>query len=112
MKDEFADSVLEEFIGLRPKMYSTLANTGSKKRAKGLAKPIVKKHIKHVDYFNALFNQSNSKVEMYRLASDFHQMYTLRQTKSGLCCYDDRRYILPNGKNSLVYGHYKIPTII
>lgn len=108
MKDEFPNGTLEEFIGLRPKMYSTLASEGSKRRAKGIAKNVVKKRLTHQDYHDALFSEKTQKLDMVRLGSDLHEIYTFKQRKSGLCCYDNKRYILPNGIDTLAHGHYTI----
>lgn len=45
MKGEFLDTTVEEFVSLRAKMYSALADHGIIKRAKGLMKAVVKKNI-------------------------------------------------------------------
>ena len=37
-------------------------------------------------------------------------MTTMEMNKVGLCCYDNKRYILDDGITSYAYGHYKIPT--
>ena len=36
-----------------------------------------------------------------------HQVHSLEINKVGLCCYDNKRYLLDK-VNSLSYGHYKI----
>ena len=44
MKDECAGRPILEYVGLRPKMYSILEDTGSDiKKAKGVKKYVVKK---------------------------------------------------------------------
>ena len=48
MTDECAGRPIAEYIGLRPKMYSILeANGDNTKKAKGVKKYVVKKHIRH-----------------------------------------------------------------
>ena len=54
MKDECAGRPIAEYVGLRPKMYSILEASGkSIKKAKGVEKSIVKKHIRHEQYKEA-----------------------------------------------------------
>ncbi|XP_035216330.1 uncharacterized protein LOC118189772, partial [Stegodyphus dumicola] len=44
----------------------------------------------------------------YRIASEEHHLFTLRQNKLSLSPFDDKRYILEDGIHTLAYGHYKI----
>ena len=56
MKDECAGRPIAEYVGLRPKMYSIFAaGRGNIKKAKGVKKNVVKKHIRHEQYKEALF---------------------------------------------------------
>ena len=50
MKDETAGVPIQEFVGLRSKMYSILYGGKEKKTAKGVKKAVVKRNIKHADY--------------------------------------------------------------
>ena len=50
-------------------------------------------------YENSLMNVIRSK---------FHDLYTYTLNKIGLSAFDDKRYVLNNGKDTLPYGHYKI----
>ena len=34
-----------------------------------------------------------------------HNLGTYETNKKSLSCFDDKRYILKNGKNTLAYGH-------
>ena len=48
MKDECAGRPIAEYVGLHPRMYSILVASGrSIKKAKGVQKAVVKKHIRH-----------------------------------------------------------------
>ena len=38
-----------------------------------------------------------------------HRMYIYRSNKTSLFVYDDKRYILEDGINTLAYGHKDIP---
>ena len=44
---------------------------------------------------------------MMQIRSFGHQLYTVKLNKTSLCPYDDKRYILANGCDTLAYGHYK-----
>ena len=51
MKDECARAPIAAFVGLRLKMYSILKADGQEERkAKGVKKAVVKKHISHAQY--------------------------------------------------------------
>jgi hypothetical protein len=40
-----------------------------------------------------------------------HTVYSITQQKTGLSCIDTKRYVLPNGSDTLPYGHIDIQTI-
>jgi len=73
-KDEAGGKVIEEFVGLKSKMYSYLVSGGfgmepqEHKKAKGVKKNVVKNEIKHQNYLYVL---NNSKIM-------HHQMNTIR----------------------------------
>jgi hypothetical protein len=58
MKDEIHGLPIEDFVGLRPKMYSLLYHEEGKevekKTAKGVAKHVTKRDIRHVHYRDCL----------------------------------------------------------
>ena len=58
LKDECAGRAIAEYVGLRQKMYSILEAGGiNTKKAKGVKKNVVKKHIRHEQYKEALFEK-------------------------------------------------------
>ena len=60
-KDEAAGRIMEEFVGLRAKLYSYKMFEGEEsKKCKGIKKSVVKKSITHEDYKNCLFTEKNS----------------------------------------------------
>ena len=119
-KDECDGKSPSEFVGLRPKMYSLLIAGADKREkekltAKGIATSYKKNKLKHADYVRCI--QPNAKMEdqrqhakFSRIGSKRHKMTTMEMNKVGLCCYDNKRYILDDGITSYAYGHYKIPT--
>ena len=112
MKDETEGKPIKEFVGLRSKMYSFLCvDNEEKKRAKGVRKATLKKHIRHKDYFNTLHRRQTVRHLMYSLRNTKHQIYSVEQNKISLCAFDDKRYLLEDGKTSLAYGHFLIKEI-
>ena len=107
MKDECAGVPPSEFVGLRSKMYSLLYNGQEKKTAKGIKKSVVKNSIKHEDYKTTLFGKISQIHTMVQIRSFGHELYTVKLKKTSLSPYDDKRYILENGCDTLAYGHYK-----
>ena len=110
-KDEACGSPIIEFVGLKSKMYSYVKDNNKEvKTAKGNKKCIVKKDIKHEDYKNTLFNKMQMHHKMKTIRSDKHQLNSYEINKVSLSCFDDKRYILEDGKSSYAYGHNKIST--
>ncbi|XP_041371540.1 uncharacterized protein LOC121385070 [Gigantopelta aegis] len=113
MKDELGGSVMEEFVGLRPKMYSVLYEGKEKKIAKGVSKTVIKKVLKHTMYKKCLFEHSQLRHSMTNIQSVNHQLYSVATNKISLSPYDDKRYVLEDGIHTLAHGHYRThPRII
>ena len=106
MTDECAGRPIAEYIGLRPKMYSILeANGDNTKKAKGVKKYVVKKHIRHKQYREALFEKTTFHHGMNVLRSERHHIYGQRLHKVSLSPFDSKRWIAENGVETLAYGH-------
>ena len=106
MTDECAGRPIAEYIGLRPKMYSILeANGDNTKKAKGVKKYVVKKHIRHNQYREALFEKTTFHHDMNVLRSERHHIYGQRLYKVSLSPFDSKRWIAENGVETLDYGH-------
>ena len=54
MKDELIGEIIEEFVGLRAKMYSLKTKKEEMTKAKRVKKNVVKKYISHQDYVDCL----------------------------------------------------------
>ena len=109
-KDEAAGRCIEEFVGLRAKLYSYKMFEGKEnKRCKGVIKSVVKRSITHEDYKTCLFTGKEQIRKMNVIRSYKHEVYTEEVNKVALCSDDDKRYILEDGINTLAWGHYKIP---
>ena len=108
-KDEACGIPITEFIGLRSKMYSYIKdNNKGGKTAKGIKKNIINNNIKHIDYKNVLLENRQIQHTMKTIRSSNHQLGSYEINKISLSCFDDKRYILTNGIESLAYGHYYI----
>ena len=110
-KDESHGLVVQEFVGLRPKMYSLYFTEKNqiveKKVTKRTAKNVTKHQIRHECYKQCLFNQEQQMALMKQLRSFQHNIFSINLNKIGLSPYDNKRYILGNGCDS-VASHYSI----
>ena len=113
-KDEANGFPITEFVGLRPKMYSYQVEKHgdiyNKHRAKGIQLAVARK-LRHDEYKSQLDNPEENYVTTRRIGSKLHKVYTVETKKRGLCAFDDKRFLLEDGINSLAYGHFSIPTI-
>ena len=69
MKDEVAGVAIEEFVGLKPKMYSYLVKYNSEhKKAKGMNRNVVAT-TRHKEYKDVLLNKKYFRDSMNRIQS-------------------------------------------
>ena len=99
MKDEFKVRIISDFAGLKSKIYSLIEVTKAKR---------VNKKIRHKEFFDLLFNKKMLRHNMKRIQSKLHRIETHDVCKISLYCFDDKRYILDDGVNSLPYFHKDI----
>ena len=97
MKDEFGRVIVDEFVGLKSKMYSMKKIDGKEyNTAKGVS-------IK--EFKDVLFNEKIIRHKMKRIQSKKHKLGTYEIDKISLSCFDDKRYVLDDGISALVYFH-------
>ena len=107
-KDEVNGKIISEFIGLKPKMYAMQMDDGiDYKKAKGVPKNIVKKHINFNMYKKTLNENTKSNVQFQAIRSYNHQLYSITCSKSGLSNFENKRYYVSNDE-SYPHGHYRI----
>ena len=105
MKDKTAGVAIEEFDGLKPKMYSYLVDDDSEhKNAKGVNKDVVAT-ISHNEYKDVLLNKKCLRHSMNRIESKGHGIGTYEINKVSLSCFDDKIYIQNNGCDGLALGY-------
>ena len=108
-KDEACGIPIDEFIGLKSKMYSyIMENEKGSNAAKGIKKNIIENSIRHKDYKDTLFNERQMRHKMNTIRSKMHEIGSYEINKISLSCFDDKRYIHDSGISSYAYGHYKI----
>ena len=102
IKDAAAGVVIEEFAGLKPKMYSYLVNDDSEhKNTKSVNRNIVAT-ISHNEYKDVLLNKKCLRHSMNSIQSKDHKTGTYEISKICLSCFDDKIYIQNNGYDGLV----------
>ena len=104
MKDEFNGAKIDECVGLKSKRYSLIAcNDKEVNKAKGVILKLEQKV-----YVAILFNKKVIRHKMKRIQSKLHDIGTYDKNKISSTCFDDKRYVLDDGVNTLVYFHKDI----
>ena len=111
MKDELGVEIMEEFVTLRPEMYSYRTSSKESKKCKGIKKCVVRKTITFEDYNNCLFSGETSYRSQLMFRSSKHRIQTLEVNKLALNKDDDKRITI-DGVRSLARGHHKLNNAI
>ena len=108
-KDEAAGKIINEFVGLRAKLYSYKMDEGKEnKRCKGIKKAVVERSIRHEDYKTCLQTGKEQLRKQNIIRSYEHVLYTEEVNKIALSSADDKRYLLKDSYDTLAWGHHKI----
>ena len=110
MSDELKGAVVKEAVFLKPKAYSILSSVDGSEKTKKSAKGVntqVKREINHETFKHVLESAEILRKKMTRIASTKHEISLMTLNKIALTAYDDKRYYMENGIDSLAYGHYK-----
>ena len=108
-KDEAGGKIIDEFVGLRAKLYSYKMFEGKEsKKCKGVKKSVVKESIRHEDYKNCLFTGKQQLRKMNVIRSHKHDIYTEEVNKIALSPDYDKRHILEGQTDTLALGNYRI----
>lgn len=109
MKDEAGGKIIEEFVGLRAKLYSYKILEGKEeKKCKGIKKTVIKKNITHEDYKKCLFSGNIQMRKMNVIRSHRHEIFSETINKIALSANDDKRIIKEDRISTFSHGHYKI----
>ena len=68
----------------------------------------VNKKIRHKEFVSVLVNKKVIRYYMKRIQSKLHRIGTYDVCKISLSCFDDKRYALDDGVNTLAYFHRDI----
>ena len=101
MKDEFSGVIVDEFVGLKSKMYSIKKIDGEESnttKAVNIATEINA-------FKDVLFNKKVIRHKINRIQAKKHKRGTYEIDKISLSCFDDKRYALDNGIHTLAYFH-------
>ncbi|XP_022810632.1 uncharacterized protein LOC111347672 [Stylophora pistillata] len=111
-KDEAGGKIIEEFVGLRAKLYSYKMFDEEKevKKCKGVKQGVVDRTISFDDYKKRLFGGGKQLRKMNTLRSRKHEMYMEEINKVALSANDDKRIIQPDGVNTHAIGRYYKPS--
>ena len=105
MKDEAGGKIIEEFVGLRAKLYSYKMFEGKEeKKCKGIKKPVIK-NISFENYKECLLNQKPQMKKMNVIRSRKHQIFSETVNKIALSANDDKRIIQKDGISTFAWGH-------
>ena len=81
----------------------------SVKKAKGIQKHYVKKEVNHNQFLDVLRrDRKHIRAKFRNFKSTNHVVSTLEINKLCLSPFDDKRYILKDGIQTLAYGHYSL----
>jgi len=76
-------------------------------KGQGVKKHVVKKNVYHRDFLAVLKREKINTITTFNaFKSTNHVLNTVRMTKLCLNAFDDKRFILEDGSNTLPYGHY------
>ena len=64
--------------------------------------------IESQEFYDTSFKKKILRHTMRRIGSKNHNLGTYETNKRSLSCFDDKRYILKNGINTLAYRHKDI----
>ena len=106
-KDEAGGKIIEEFVGLRAKLYSykMFESKKEEKKCKGVKKSVINKTITFNDYKTCLFSGEKQYRQMLTFRTRKHEIFTEEINKVALSGDDDKRIILSDKIHTLAYGH-------
>ena len=100
-KDEFGGIIVDEFVGLKSKMYSVIKiDDKEPSTARG-----VNIATEFNEFKDVLLNKKIIRHKMKRIQAKKHKIGTYEIDKISLSCFDDKRILLDDGIHTLAYFH-------
>ena len=81
------------------------------KRANEIVKYVVKKELRHKQYVDGILESKNNTCQMNVIRSFKHNLHILTINRLGLCAFDDKRYVLDSGIDTLAFGHQRVSSL-
>ena len=104
MKDVSEGKIVDEFVGLKSKMYSMENIDGKESNtAKG-----VNIATEFNEFKDILFNKKIMRHKMRRIRAEKHKVRTYKIDKISLSVFDDKRFVFNDGIHTLAYFHKDI----
>ena len=104
MKEEYGAESILKCVRLKLKMYSILDESSNEKStSKGH-----NAYVEFQEFHDTLFKKKILRQRMRGIKSKNQNLGTYETNKRSLSCFDDKRYILKNGINTLAYEHKDI----
>ena len=107
VKEEMAEKVIREFVGLKPKRYSIVYENQQKMSAKGVSR-FAETSLKLDVYKRVLLSVHHKRSNNIRIGFSKHLIRTIRNNKKSLSAFDDKRFIQNGGIHCLPFGHFEI----
>ena len=107
MKCGYSAKLVLKFVVLKSTMYTILDESNNEKSTSKGHNAL----IEFQEFYDRLFQKKIHRHTMRRIGSIYHNLRTYETIKRPLTCFDDKRYILKNGINTLGYGHKDIKMI-
>ena len=104
MKDETGGVAIEEFVWLKPKIYSFLVNNNEHEKAKVVNKNVVAT-VGHNEYKDVLLNQKYIRHSANRVEGKDNRIGTYEISKISLSFFDEKIYIQINRYDRLALGY-------
>lgn len=111
MKDEVNGVHINDFLGIRSKMYCLVLEDENHtviKRCKGINTPVVRKQLRVEDYRRCITEGVEWYTENTNFRSYKHKVVTRSEYKLSLEHRDDKRHLCEDRISTLAHGHYSI----
>jgi len=107
-KDEAGGEIIEEFVGLRSKLYAIKKLNGEEeKQCKGVKRNVIRNKISFNDYKDVLFSGKEVLRTMNVIRSRQHNLSTEQANKIALSANDDKRITQPDQLQALAHGRFR-----
>lgn len=106
LKDETKGIPIQEFCGLRPKMYSYTFGQNNKRTAKGIKKYVLNQELNHNMYLNILKTKRSLRHKQCNIISKKHNVTTVLTNKISLSPYYDKMFLCNDAVTCYAFGHY------